>query len=176
MRAELFAAGLFIASAVAGVRYWEDNARHKAEAPASAPATPAPVVASAIATRASGDEVRLQAAADRHFYVTAAVNESPSSFLVDTGASYVALRDSDARKAGIHTSFADYTQTVRTANGETRAAVVDIRSIEIGRLRVDNVRAFVLEDSQLNVNLLGMSFLSRLDSVETRGGEMVMRG
>ena len=48
--------------------------------------------------------------------------------------------------------------------------------IEIGGLRVEKVKAFILADDQLGVNLLGMSFLSRLESVEARGGELVLRG
>ncbi len=177
MRAEFAAAALIVVSAVAGVRYWE------AKQNAQPPEAPAPTLATAQkpAPRpgpayAGIDEVRLSASQDHQFYVTASINNAPSSFLVDTGAAYVALRDSDARKAGIYTSWNDYTQPVRTANGETKAAVVELRFIEIGPLRVENVKAFILADDQLGVNLLGMSFLSRLHSVETRSGEMVLRG
>jgi len=95
---------------------------------------------------------------------------------VDTGATYVALRESDAREAGVYTSHTDYTYPVKTANGETRAAFVTLEEIEINGLRVDDVKAFILRDEQLAVNLLGMSFLSRLESVEARRGEMVLRG
>lgn len=175
MRTEVIAAGLVVAASVGGVRYWEAN-RQAPPPPAGVETPKARPPAPQARPARIGDEVRLEAGADRHFYVTAAVNAAPSSFLVDTGASLVALRDSDARKAGIHTSFADYTERVRTANGETRAALVEIKSLEIGRLRVENVRALVLEDDQLGVNLLGMSFLSRLESYETRGDEMVLRG
>ncbi|MBY0420973.1 MAG: TIGR02281 family clan AA aspartic protease [Parvularculaceae bacterium] len=180
MRAELFAAGLVVAAAVVGVKHFESKA-----SPREARAAAAPTIAAAQAphsapprSAAQGgyDEVRLSASADHQYYVTAAVNDQPASFLVDTGAAYVALRESDARKAGIYTSWADFTQPVRTANGETKAAVVELRAVEIGRVRVEKVRAFVLADDQLTVNLLGMTFLSRLHSVETRAGEMVLRG
>jgi aspartyl protease family protein len=65
---------------------------------------------------------------------------------------------------------------VRTANGEAMAALVTLKAIEVGPLRVVNVTAFVLADELLSVNLLGMSFLSRLESVEARGGEMILKG
>jgi len=54
--------------------------------------------------------------------------------------------------------------------------MIDIRQIEIDGIRVENVKAFVLADDQLSVNLLGMTFLSRLESVEARGGQLVLRG
>lgn len=122
------------------------------------------------------DEIRIAAAPDRQFYVDAEVNRRSARFLIDTGASYVALRDSDAREAGIYTSWADYKYPVHTANGETKAAFVTIDEIEIDGLRIEGVKAFVLQDEQLSINLLGMSFLSQLESVEARNGELVLRG
>ena len=136
--------------------------------------TPAPRIAAVQSHW--GDEVHIDAAPDHQFYVSADVNRRTARFLVDTGASYVALRDSDARNAGIYTSWADYTYPVRTANGETKAALVILDEIEIDGLKVENVKAFVLQDDQLAINLLGMSFLSRLESVEARGGELILRG
>lgn len=122
------------------------------------------------------DEVRITAAQDQQFYIDADVNRRSAKFLVDTGASYVALRESDARNAGIYTAYADFNYPVKTANGETQAALVTIDEIEIQGLRVSGVKAFVLQDDQLSINLLGMSFLSRLESVEARRGELVLRG
>lgn len=179
MRAELAAAAVVVAAAVAGVRYFEARvaARESGQAATVAAPAPAPAAERPSPYRAGwGEEVRVAASADHQFYVTAAVNDAPASFLVDTGASYVALRESDARRAGIHANWNDFTRPVRTANGETKAALVEIRAVEIDGIRVEKVKAFVLTDDQLSVNLLGMSFLSRLQSVESRGGELVLRG
>lgn len=183
MRAELAAAAAVIVAAVGGVRYWETRSQAAPGASAESmqaltrPANAANVSASPSPyDRGWGEEVRISAAADNQYYVTAAVNNSPAPFLVDTGAGYVALRESDARKAGIYPNWNDFTQSVRTANGETKAAFVTLREIEINGIRVDNVKAFVLADEQLGINLLGMSFLSRLESVEARGGELVLKG
>ncbi len=176
MRTEIITAAAIVAAAVIGVRYIDGR-----EAAADARlAAPSPVLVNAASlTPAStgwGDEVRITAAADRQFYVNAEVNRRAARFLIDTGASYVALRDSDARAAGIYTSHADYKYPVHTANGETKAAFVTIEEIEIDGLRLEGVKAFILKDEQLTVNLLGMSFLSRLESVEARKGELVLRG
>jgi aspartyl protease family protein len=174
MRAELAAAAVVIVAAVAGVRYWEraEPALEPQASALTATAAPAPPSVSAGAR----DEVRIIAAPDHQFYVTAAVNNSPASFLVDTGASYVALRESDARLAGVYITWTDFDRPIRTANGETKAAMVTIDVIEIDRIRIENVKAFILPDDQLSVNLLGMSFLSRLHSVEARAGQLVLRG
>ncbi|MEX0645863.1 MAG: TIGR02281 family clan AA aspartic protease [Parvularculaceae bacterium] len=175
MRAELAAAAVVIVAAVAGVRYWENSEPALGEPQASAmTAAPAPETLSMSA--GARDQVRIIAAPDHQFYVTAAVNNSPASFLVDTGASYVALRESDARLAGVYITWTDYDRPIRTANGETKAAMVTIDVIEIDRIRIQDVKAFVLPDDQLSVNLLGMSFLSRLHSVEARAGELVLKG
>lgn len=177
MRAEFAMAGLVVAATVLGVRYWESRAPAPGAEPAAALAIePAPRPAASPYAAGYAEEVRIAASADHQYYVTAAVNAHPASFLVDTGASYVALRDTDARRAGIYMNYSDFRHPVRTANGETKAAMIDIRQIEIDGIRVENVKAFVLADDQLSVNLLGMTFLSRLESVEARGGQLVLRG
>jgi aspartyl protease family protein len=169
-------AAFVVVSTVLGVRYWESKATEPEAATALA-VEPAPALATASPYAAGfGEEVKIAASADHQYYVTAAVNAAPASFLIDTGASYVALRDSDARRAGIYTTYSDFRHPVRTANGETKAALIDIRQIEIDGIKVEGVKAFILSDDQLSVNLLGMSFLSKLESVEARGGQLVLRG
>jgi aspartyl protease family protein len=180
MRTEFVAAAAIVVTAVFGVRFLE--ARSAVKGPNTDIAAVVEAASPTIAPAASpydagwGEEVKIAASRDHQYYVTAAVNSAPASFLVDTGASYVALRDSDARRAGIFANYADFNSPVRTANGETKAALVEIRLIEIDGIRVENVKAFILADDQLSVNLLGMSFLSKLESVEARGGELVLRG
>jgi len=174
MRNELIAAASVVAAAIIGVGMIEER---KADVEEMEPLT-VQLYSAAPSEDVDwqGEEVRIAAAPDRHFYVRAEVNRSPSRFLIDTGASFVALRDSDARAAGIYTAYADFTYPVQTANGETKAAFVTLEEVEIEGLRIEGVKAFILQDDQLSVNLLGMSFLSRLESVEARKGELVLRG
>ncbi len=179
MRAELAGAVVLIVACVAAVRHFDGREPAQAAdetAPAAFEAAPAAVVTTSPYRAGWGEVVRISAARDHQYYVTAAVNDAPASFLVDTGASYVALRDADARRAGVYTAWTDFDQPVRTANGETKAALVDLKVIEIDGIKIENVRAFILPDDQLSVNLLGMSFLSKLESVEAKGGELVLRG
>ena len=179
MRVEALAIGMIVVAAGASARYFDAHVEARADAAATgetaAPETPrAPDLASYYA--ASPNEVRIKPGPHHQYFLTAAVNNRPQSFLVDTGASYVALRRSDASSAGVQVKQADFIHPVRTANGETLAAFVTVQRIEIDRIRLDDVDAFILPDEQLGVNLLGMSFLSRLQSVEARNGEMVLRG
>ena len=181
MRGEAFGAVFCICATVLGVKYFEQSGNKgvlfKAASDNAVEAI-APSVASVSPSSAgyTNYEVRIPEGQHHQYFVTAAVNRRPSEFLVDTGASYVALRRSDAEDAKIFVSASDFTYEVRTANGLTRAALVDIEEIEIDFIRVRNVKAFILPDEQLGTNLLGMSFLSKLESVEARQGELVLRG
>ncbi|MGH7124391.1 MAG: retropepsin-like aspartic protease family protein [Stellaceae bacterium] len=113
-------------------------------------------------------------ARDGHFYVDADVNGVRIRFLVDTGATYVALSPADARSAGLQIFDSDYTARSSTANGVTRVAPVILRQVELDQLQLFDVRAVVLE-KPMPVSLLGMSFLSRLEGYETRNDELVLR-
>jgi aspartyl protease family protein len=95
------------------------------------------------------------------------------AFMVDTGASQITLRESDAARLGYRPGVADYVLKIDTANGEGRAAPVQLASVEVGDVMVRNVRALVVPDSALSVNLLGMSFLSRVRWTQERG-ELVL--
>jgi aspartyl protease family protein len=107
-----------------------------------------------------------------HVVLDAAVNGAPVRMLVDTGASLVTLTPADARAAGIDTATLAFNGHVQTANGTARMAPVNLREIRIGQLSIYDVPASVLE--HLNVSLLGMSLLSRLQSYEMRDGKLTI--
>jgi aspartyl protease family protein len=104
-----------------------------------------------------------------HFWTEARVDGRRLELVVDTGASTIALRASDAARLGIHPSARDYSVKVSTANGMTKAALVQLRTVEIGNIVVRNVPALVHADDALGVNLLGMSFLSHVRWTHERG-------
>ena len=66
----------------------------------------------------------------------------------------------------------DFKHEVRTANGITNAALVMIDRMEIGSISVENVEAFVLEDSALSTTLIGMSFMSKLHSYRVNANKL----
>src|ERR1019366_8256282 len=96
------------------------------------------------------------------------VNGAPVRFLVDTGATFVALSLGDAAAAGFGRGDLVFRGTASTANGLARAAPVRLRELRIGQFAVDDVPAVVMDN--LGISLLGQSFLNRLDSYEMRDG------
>jgi aspartyl protease family protein len=124
----------------------------------------------------SGGEVTVSRGTDTHFAMTMQINGQPMRIMFDTGASSIVLKADDAARLGIKLTEADYTVTVRTANGTTRAAPITLRSVQIGGIREDNVRAMVAQPGQLFDNLLGMTFLERLSSYEVKGDQLILRG
>jgi aspartyl protease family protein len=109
-----------------------------------------------------------------HFQVEARVDGRRMDFMVDTGASVVALRMGDAARLGIHPVPRDFTAEVRTANGTVRAARTRLASVEVGGLSVRDVEALVLPDEVLGENLLGMSYLSRLRRFEFTSARLIL--
>lgn len=122
----------------------------------------------------SGRSLMVEAGRDGHFAVQSRVNGVFTDFMVDTGASLVVLRETDAANAGLRPMPAAYTATVSTANGKVKAAPVKLDRIEVGGIAVYDVPALVLPDDILSNNLLGMTFLSRLKRYEVAGGRLVM--
>lgn len=108
-----------------------------------------------------------------HFETDASINGRRMSFIVDTGASVVVLRESDAARLGIHPTARDYKARVSTANGTVMAAPADLNRVDVGGLSAYNVAALVLPDQALSQNLLGMSFLSRM-RFEHKNGRLVI--
>jgi aspartyl protease family protein len=109
-----------------------------------------------------------------HFRVEARVDGRYLDFIVDTGASLVVLRESDAARVGIRPMPRDYTASVSTANGKIKAARATLDRIELGGITVYDVAALVLPDEALTQNLLGVSFLSRLRRYEVADGRLVL--
>ena len=109
-----------------------------------------------------------------HFEVEGRVDGRRLDFMVDTGASVIALTERDAASLGIHPAHSDFTAAVKTANGVVRAAPVELNMVEIDDIEVHNVAAMVLPDSALSDNLLGLSFLQRLRRFEFSNGKLVL--
>ena len=112
---------------------------------------------------------------DGHYWARTVVNRKASvDFMVDTGASTVAITQDDARKMGLRPGDLVYDSQVRTAGGITYGANVVISSIKIGQVEVKNIHGIVMKD-ELTQSLLGMSFLRELYSYEFRGDRMIIR-
>lgn len=126
----------------------------------------------AVETGVSGTaNERITRSFDGHYYVTARVNGTPIRFMIDTGASMVALSAEDAERANVPLS--DRVSMARGVGGNVEVTPVRINSIAIGGLTATGVRGAVIEE--LDVSLLGQSFLSQLNGVEISGDRMTLR-
>ena len=122
-----------------------------------------------------GGEVIIGRRLGGEFVVAAKVNNVPASFLFDTGASTVVIRAQDAKKIGVDAASLDYDVRVTTANGSAMAAETRLDQIAVGPIVVHNVRALIARPGALAENLLGMSFLERLQSYSVERGRLVLK-
>jgi aspartyl protease family protein len=95
-------------------------------------------------------------------------------FLIDTGASAVALTPADARHLGIDTSDLKFTYRVVTASGEAHGAAVKLANVTVAGARLDNVDALVI-DRGLDTSLLGMTYLGRLASFQATQKALILQ-
>jgi aspartyl protease family protein len=109
-----------------------------------------------------------------HFQTEGRIDGQRIDFMVDTGASVIALNEKSAARFGLRPSRGDYNATVTTANGTIKAARTRLAMVELGGLIVRDVDAMVLPDEALSENLLGLSFLSKLKRFEYANGKMVL--
>jgi aspartyl protease family protein len=118
--------------------------------------------------------VTLRAEGNGHFFASALVNGKAVDFLIDTGATDVALAPEDAVRLGIDLAKLDYSIPILTANGKIFGALTELEDIVIGGIHIDHVSA-TIPRAALERSLLGMSFLKRLSSYTIDGDRLVMR-
>lgn len=112
-------------------------------------------------------------ARDGHAYLTAQVNGVPVRFVVDTGATLVALGRRDARKVGLDPDGLAYFGVAQTANGRVQTAPVTLDSLAIGGFASRKVAAVVI-DGDVGTSLLGMEVLRRFGRVSFEGGRLIL--
>lgn len=140
-------------------------------APAQASVVPHATIAMA---QSGGRSVAIPRDARGHFQTDGRIDGQRIGFMVDTGASVVALNERSAALFGLRPRPAEYTATVSTANGTVKAARTRLAMLDIGGLIVRDVDALVLPDEALSENLLGLSFLSKLKRFEYANGRMLL--
>jgi aspartyl protease family protein len=135
------------------------------------------VLAELMPGRASsrGNTVEIARSRAGDFSVTTQVNGARVPMVLDSGASSVVLTQEAAKAAGLPLEVLAYTVNVETANGRARAAPVTLDRLAVGNIVERSVPALIAQPGQLRTNLLGMSFLNRLESWEVRGDKLLMR-
>jgi aspartyl protease family protein len=117
-------------------------------------------VGSSASSSGSG-QVTLTADSRGHFVTTGSINGLSVRFLVDTGASSVALSTTEAKRLGVNYLSGTRAYT-STANGVIPVYRVKLDHVRVGDISLDNVDAAVLEGAGMDIALLGMSFLNRM--------------
>jgi aspartyl protease family protein len=165
---------MFLAAVLVGLgTYMAQVASNMSAPPASANPAPKAMAAQTVA-QASSRSLDIPRDARGHFATDGRIDGQRIAFMVDTGASLVALNERSAARFGLRPSRADYNATVSTANGTIKAARTRLAMIELGGLVVRDVDAVVLPDEALSENLLGLSFLSKLKRFEYANGRLVL--
>lgn len=134
-----------------------------------------PVTKQSSGASISGSKVVIPMDERGHFQTDFKLNGRKFMALVDTGATYVAMNRSTANRIGIKVSSQEMKYKVSTANGQAPAAAVMINEVSIGKIRVNNVPALVLEDDALDGILMGMSFLKELDRFAIENRSLILQ-
>lgn len=113
-------------------------------------------------------------AKDGHFWAEAQVEGRHVRFLVDTGASTVALTKADAKRLGVDLNDLAFDQPVSTAAGRTMAAALTLDYVSVSGARVNDVEALVIAEG-LETSLLGMTYLGRLSRFEASRDALILR-
>lgn len=109
-----------------------------------------------------------------HFVTEVSINGMLVTFLIDTGASHTILNQRDAERLRLGGGRLRYTVPFQSANGTTYAAPVTLRDVRLGQFQLYDLEAFV-NQGNLGISLLGMSFLRRFESYEFHRDRLVLR-
>ena len=110
------------------------------------------------------------------FSIQAKINGVPTPMVIDTGATSVVLTYDTAKAIGLPLELLEYNVDLDTAGGHTKAARLTLDRLSIGKLVERSVPALVVPRGQMKTNLLGMSFLDRLESWGVRADTLMLNG
>ena len=167
-RAEVVSPGSPESGPVSGAESEQSKIKFTPQTQSAAPKIQPATAQSAIS---DGDSVTLTRAADGHFYTQADIGDVEVKFLVDTGASMVALTGADALSLGLTWSPDELRTVGRGANGDIQGKPVTLESLSVGGFTAENLQAVIIPDG-LDVSLLGQSFLSKIGNVNINAGQM----
>lgn len=134
------------------------------------PTGDAPTSAAAVAPSSSEvKETVIERSENGHFYANVEVNGELVRFMIDTGATTVAMTEKDAKRIGLAFSPNDYEEVAHGAGGPVRGLRIRLEKVTMEGKEARGVEGTILEGGQMN--LLGQEYLSRF-SVEMRGDTM----
>ena len=120
----------------------------------------------------SGKELRVRMSPDGHFWVNARINGVSRRMLIDSGATVTALSSDTARASGVDTGMGLAPVVLRTANGATPAETGTVEELRVGNIVARDLK--VVSAPGLDLDVIGMNFLSELESWRVEGGTLVL--
>ena len=120
--------------------------------------------------------VQIQRGQGGEFALRAKINGVAAPMVIDTGATSVVLTWETAKAIGLPLEMLEYDVDLDTAGGHTKAARLTIDRLAVGHLVEKSVPALVVQRGQMKTNLLGMSFLDRLESWGVRSDTLMLTG
>ena len=123
--------------------------------------------------RVSGKELRVHLAGDGHFWVVASINGVERRMLIDSGATITAISEETARAAHVDTGTSLTPVILHTANGVAAARTGSIKELRVGNIAARNLR-IVSAPGLGTLDVLGMNFLSKLESWRVQGDTLVL--
>lgn len=118
-------------------------------------------------------ELVINLSQDGHFYMNLKVNGIAMRFMIDTGASDIVISTQEAQRLGINLKKLLFNKRYQTANGTSWGASVTLSEVEVGNVKFNDVPASV-NDADMGVSLLGMSFLTRFKKYEFYQDKLVL--
>ena len=116
-------------------------------------------------------EVVLQRNRQGHYVTSGEINGLPVTFILDTGATGVAVPSAVAQRLGLQPGRAFSTQT---ANGLSVSYAVNLDRVSVGGIALSEVAASITPGLTTNEVLLGMSFLKHIEFTQ-RGDQLILR-
>lgn len=120
-----------------------------------------------------GRETRIRMSGDGHFYVRATIGGVQRRLLVDSGATITALSPGTAHAAGVTVAPAMFPVVLKTANGMVRAETGEVKELRFGNVVARDL-AVVVSPAFGDIDVLGMNFLSRLQSWRVEGRTLIL--
>ena len=131
-------------------------------------------VRAAVKQRDTGEDVLIFRDSSGMFQTVGSINGLPVKFLIDTGASSVAMNSAQARRLGIDYHVEGDPTYVSTASDVVRAYRVKLDIVKVGSIQLRNITGVVLEGAQPSEVLLGMTYLSRVEMIN-KGDRLILR-
>lgn len=121
----------------------------------------------------AGDEVRIAMASDGHFWAQVAINGVEQRMLIDSGATITALSADTARRALVDREPSIAPVMLRTANGMVRADTGTVERLQMAGIEARNLKV-VISPAFGDTNVIGMNFLSQLESWRVEGNTLIL--